>query len=267
MKPSSGFATSPSTATSSCATSPQPSSNRPTPTSAGDVSPGEGRRTRLSEIIVYEQPFDDTAQDIADLARRTVEYCDGVGLQLLDRNGVGAHVFTDARSSQLDALQEQFDEGPCVSCLRTGELHDLEPVTSDERWPSFGPSARDAGLIACLALPLVARGVLIGVLNLYAWPVVGFIGWDRQRSRTIAAGAAIPLARAHPYPHTQVIIAELRARVAEPDDIVHQAHGVLMVIGDTNLEDAIAQLVELAREQDGTLERAAQSVLDSVTDG
>lgn len=228
------------------------------------MSPGEGRRTRLSEIIVYEQPFDDTAQDIADLARRTVEYCDGVGMQLLDRNGVGAHVFTDARSSQLDALQEQFDEGPCVSCLRTGELHDLEPVTSDERWPSFGPSARDAGLIACLALPLVARGELIGVLNLYAWPVVGFPGWELERARSFADRASISLASAQAYERTQVIIAELEALVAERDDVVHRAHGVLMVTGNASLEDAIARLIELAQEQDGTLEEAAQTVLDSV---
>lgn len=228
------------------------------------MSPGEGRRTELSEILVYEKSFADTARDIADLAVSLFDECDGVGMQFLQAGGPNTWVSTDARSSQLDALQEQFDEGPCVACLRTGELHDLEPVTSDERWPSFAPSARDAGLTACLALPLVAKGVQIGVLNLYAWPMVGFVGWDRKRCSAFADRASISLASAQAYADTQVIIAELRARVAERDDIVHQAHGVLMVVGDTNLEDAIAQLIDLARFQDGTLEEAAQSVLDSV---
>ncbi|HMG25762.1 MAG TPA: GAF and ANTAR domain-containing protein [Acidimicrobiia bacterium] len=228
------------------------------------MTPGEGGRTQLSEILVFEKAFDDTAQDVADLALSSLEQCDGVGMQLVDADGLSTRFFTDARSSRFDALQEQLDEGPCVACLRTGELHDLEPITSDERWPSFAPPARRAGLIACLALPLVARGVLIGALNLYAWPVVGFPGWDRQTARNFAARASISLASARVYARTQVIIAELRARVAEPDDIVHQAHGVLMVTGNTNLEDAIGRLVELARSQDGTLEEAAQSVLDSV---
>jgi GAF domain-containing protein len=228
------------------------------------VTPSGGGRTQLSEILVFEKPFADTARDIADLALSSLDHCDGVGMQLLDADGLSTRVFTDMRSSRFDALQEEYDEGPCVSCLRTGELHDLEPVTSDERWPSFGPSARDAGLIACLALPLVAQGELIGVLNLYAWPVVGFAGWDRQTARSFAERASISLASAQAYARTQVVIAELEARVAEPDDIVHQAHGVLMVTGNANLEDAIAQLIEVARYQDGTLEEAAQSVLDSV---
>ena len=228
------------------------------------MTPGEGGRTQLSEILVFEKAFDDTAQDVADVALSSFDQCDGVGMQLVDADGLITRFFTDTRSSQFDALQEQFDEGPCVACLRTGELHDLEPVTSDERWPSFAPPARRAGLIACLALPLIAQGAVIGALNLYAWPVVGFQGWDRQTARNFAARASVSLASAQAYARTQVIIAELRARVAAPDDIVHQAHGVLMVTGNTGLEDAIAQLIELAREQDGTLQEAAQNVLDSV---
>ena len=223
-----------------------------------------GVRTQLSEILVFEKPFADTARDIADLALSSLDQCDGVGMQLLDADGPSTRVFTDTRSSQFDALQEQFDEGPCVACLRTGELHDLEPVTSDERWPSFAPSARSAGLIACLALPLVARGAVIGVLNLYAWPVVGFAGWDRQDCRTFAERASISLASAQAYARTQLVIAELRAQVAAPDDIIDRAYGALMVTGNTNLQDAIARLIELAQEQDGTLEEAAESVLDSV---
>jgi GAF domain-containing protein len=128
-----------------------------------------------------------------------LDFCDGVGMQLVDRNGLSARVFTDTRSSQLDALQDRLDDGPCVEALRTGELYDLEPVTSDERWPSFGPSARQAGLIACLALPLIARGELIGVLNLYAWPVGGFAVWDRQHCRVFARQASIFLASAQVY--------------------------------------------------------------------
>jgi GAF domain-containing protein len=151
-----------------------------------------------------------------------------------------------------------------VECLRTGEIHYLEPITSDERWPSFGPSARRAGLIACLALPLIARGELIGVMNLYAWPIVGFPGWDNRRCRSFARHASVPLASAQAYARTQIVIAELRARAAAPDDIVHQAHGVLMVMENTSLDAAVTRLSELAQAQSSSIQDAAQSVLDSV---
>jgi GAF domain-containing protein len=169
---------------------------------------------QLSEIRVFDKPLGGTAQDVVDLARSSLAHCDGVGIQLLDHDGVGARAFTDARTFELDALQAELDDGPCLMCLRDGEHHDLEPVTSDERWPSFGPSARRAGLIACSAMPLVARGEHIGALNLYAWRVGGFAGWDRGQCNTFARHASSLLGSAQAYARTQLLIAELEARLA-----------------------------------------------------
>jgi GAF domain-containing protein len=169
---------------------------------------------RLSEILVFEQPLDGTAQDVVDLARDSLGQCDGVGIQVLDDGGIAARRTTDARSFDLDALQDELDDGPCVECLRDGERHDLEPVTSDERWPRFGPSARRVGLIACAALPLIAHGEHIGVLNLYAWPAVGFAGWDRRQCGTFAYRASNLLSSARAYERTQAVITTLEARLA-----------------------------------------------------
>ena len=169
---------------------------------------------QLSEILVFEQPLGGTAQDVVDLARNSLGQCDGVGIQVLDAGGAGARATTDARSLDLDALQDELDDGPCVESLRDGLRHDLEPVTSDERWPRFGPSARRVGLIACVALPLVAHGEHIGVLNLYAWPAVGFAGWDRQECGTFANRASNVLSSARAYERTQALIAKLEARLA-----------------------------------------------------
>jgi GAF domain-containing protein len=231
------------------------------------MPPAGSGLAQLSEILVFDKSLDGTAQFVADLARSSLEQCDGVGMQLVDRNGLGARVFSDARSSELDLLQDRLDDGPCVECLRTGESHFLEPVTSDERWPSFGPSARRVGLTACLALPLIARGRVIGALNLYAWPVGGFVGWNRQHCSTFAEHASISLASAQAYVRTQLLIAELRARVALPDDIVQQAHGVLMVSEHTSLEGAIARLSEMADAERCSLDVAAQSLLESLANG
>jgi GAF domain-containing protein len=175
---------------------------------------GEEGLARLSEILVFEKFLGGTAQDVVVLARDSLDQCDGVGMQLLDAGRVGVRATTDSRSFDLDALQDELDDGPCVACLRDGEHHDLEPVTSDERWPSFAPMARGLGLIACSALPLVAHDELIGVLNLYAWPTVGFAGWDRQQCRIFVRRASNLLASAQTYARTQVVIAALEAELA-----------------------------------------------------
>jgi GAF domain-containing protein len=169
---------------------------------------------QLSEILVFAQPLGGTAQGVVDLARDSLGQCDGVGIQVVDDGGTGARRTTDSRSFDLDALQDELDDGPCVECMRDGLRHDLEPVTSDERWPRFGPSARRFGLIACVALPLVAHGEHIGVLNLYAWPAVGFAGWDRQECGSFAHRASNVLSSARAYGRTQALIAKLEARLA-----------------------------------------------------
>jgi GAF domain-containing protein len=234
--------------------------------SPGDTGRGREGIAELSEILVFDKPLDGTARDVVELARTSLEHCDGVGMQLVDRDGLSARVFTDARSSQLDALQDQVDDGPCVECLRTGQLYDLEPVTSDERWPSFAAPARRVGLIACLALPLISQDVLLGVLNLYAWPLGGFAGWDRRHCRAFARHASVSLANAQAYARTQDDIAQLRLAVSAPDDLVDQAYGVLMARAKTNLDSAMVELSELAEVQDVTLEGAAQAVLDSLVE-
>jgi GAF domain-containing protein len=169
---------------------------------------------RLSEILVFQKLLGGTAQDVVDLGRDSLVHCDGVGIQVLDDDGVGIRATTDSRSSDLDVLQDELDEGPCVDCLRDGKRHDLEPVTSDERWPSFAPSSRRIGLVACTALPLVAHGEIIGVLNLYAWPAVGFAGWDRRHCGIFARRASHLLASARSYARTQALIADLEAQLA-----------------------------------------------------
>jgi GAF domain-containing protein len=227
----------------------------------------EGAITELSEMRVFDKPLDGTAQAVVDLARRSLDHCDGVGVRLLDRNGVTARVFTDARSSRFDALQDELDDGPCIECVRTRALCDLRPVTPDTHGPNFAHSAREAGLISCLGVPLMVDGDVIGALNLYAWPVGDFGGWDRQHCTDFADQASISLANAQAYARTQVVIVELEAELAASDDRVHQAHGVLMALWDTTLDGAIRRLSELADAQNSTLDRAAQSVLDSLAAG
>jgi GAF domain-containing protein len=208
--------------------------------------------------------FREAAQEVVDLAPTSLDHCDGASMQLVDPSGLVARVSTDPRSSQLDTLQDELDTGPCVQCLRTGAPQEFEPVTSDERWPEFAASARRAGLIACLALPLLARGLLIGVLNLYAWPLGGFAGWDRPRCRIFAHYTAILLANAQAHARMQDRIRELQADVAESDGVVQRAYGALMARGIVTLDDAKTRLSELAAAERSSLEEAAQSVVDSI---
>jgi hypothetical protein len=79
---------------------------------------------------------------------------------------------------------------------------------------------------------------LIGVLNLYDWPDGMFGGWNGPNCDAFAAHAFIALASAQTYARNQNRIGELKARLPSPDDVVDQAHGVLMARESATLAEA-----------------------------
>jgi GAF domain-containing protein len=218
----------------------------------------------LSRILVFTQPLIETLRDVARLARASLQACDGAGVQLIARNGLGPTASTDSRSHDLDTLQDELGEGPCYECLYTGQSRVFGPATPHDRWHRFARDATQQGLIGCLALPLDAGDEFIGVLNLYAWPTTPFLGWDRDNCDAFANQASIGLANAQAYSRIQGIIAELQADLNAPDDVVHQACGVLMARERERPDQAQARLSRFARIQRRSIQEAAQSIIESL---
>src|SRR3954451_3984580 len=76
---------------------------------------------------------------------------DGAGLS---RFAAGGHVMaaaSDVSGAEVEGLQVEFSEGPCVSARQTGHPF-LEPDLSSPaalaRWPRFAPAALDHGVAA-----------------------------------------------------------------------------------------------------------------------
>ena len=173
------------------------------------ASPGSPRSS------CSRQPLGGTAQDVVDLARTSLDQCDGVGIQVLEDDRVGVRATTDRPQLRSRHPPGRARRRPVrrVRCATASAMTSSPSrPTSDGR--GLRPPARRAGLIACWPCPLVAHDELIGVLNLYAWPAVGFAGWDRRQCGIFAHRASNLLASARVYARTQVLIAKLEGRLA-----------------------------------------------------
>ena len=74
---------------------------------------------------------------------------------------------TDPIVEVIDLLQHQTGEGPCLDAIAQGVMVYGDDLSTDPRWPKFGPLAGENGMRSALALPLTANGAL-GAVNLYA---------------------------------------------------------------------------------------------------
>lgn len=114
--------------------------------------------------------LDGTLTAIAETARRSVPGFDHVGISTIDRGG---KVHTRAAAGELvwelDALQHELGEGPCVESLRDADAVLAPRIRDDHRWPNYVPKAVEAGPKSQLAVKLYLdnAGTVAG-LNLYS---------------------------------------------------------------------------------------------------
>jgi diguanylate cyclase (GGDEF)-like protein len=68
---------------------------------------------------------------------------------------------------EVEGLQNELNEGPCLTAYMTGEPVVLPDLAEDHRFPRYSQRARDKGLAAVFAFPLRLDGRRLGALDLY----------------------------------------------------------------------------------------------------
>ena len=94
---------------------------------------------------------------------------DGAGLMVLSEDEVLRYAAaSDERGRQLELLQEQTGEGPCVTAFDSNAVVTCHDAANDERYPRFAELAPRHGIGAVLGIPIELKGVAVGTLNVYA---------------------------------------------------------------------------------------------------
>ncbi len=128
------------------------------------ASLAEAARTINSPRTVEE-----TLDAIVNAAQSSLPGFAHVGISVVHRNG---SIETKAATSQLvwelDALQYELEEGPCITALHQAPTVTAPHIRHDQRWPRFvGEAVRRSGLQSQMAVQLYTDRT-IGGLNMYS---------------------------------------------------------------------------------------------------
>ena len=217
----------------------------------------------LSQLSIVDQPFQVVLRSVADLAVSAVSGCDGAGVTLADDADGVAGASSGEAAQALDASQEETEEGPCVTSLRSGASEQFDAANDGDRWPVFAAVAGRHGVLSCLALPLALGARTIGVLNLYSGGERAFGELARAAASTLAHQASVLVANALAYAEARRSVEELRLALSEPEDMVAQAVGILMARHGLSAQVAAAWLEDGASEQGRSMEDLAREVVGS----
>ncbi|MDX6316743.1 MAG: hypothetical protein QOD35_143, partial [Nocardioidaceae bacterium] len=114
----------------------------------------------------------------------------GAGVMLMGpHNELHFVAATNAQVLEIESLQNELGEGPCLHAYQHGEPVAIPDLSHDERFPTFSRQAWDRGLAAVFTFPLTLDGSRLGALDLYR-DVPGALDSDEMAAAETLADVA-----------------------------------------------------------------------------
>lgn len=171
----------------------------------------------------------------------------GAGVMLGDDQGNLRFTSTSGGVlNQLEQLQIELDEGPCLLAFRKAGTVLAPDLRSDGRFPQFGPRAVDAGMAAVYSFPMHIDGTVFGALNLFAGEPGEFTDDQIEVGRVFADVATCYLMNARDIEQKDLLTKQLQQALRDRV-VIEQAKGYLTAVLKIQPEDAFELIRGYAR--------------------
>lgn len=232
--------------------SPQDTAHRP--------EPGRELANQFASVaraLESEPTVEATLQRVVEIARLIVPGCHHAGITVLRRGKPETPAATDEVSGEVDKVQYETGEGPCLSAIveqhtfRTGDL------LAETRWPKFSkPAVERTGVRSVLAYRLFTSEDTFGALNLFSRERDAFDDDSVGVGTILAAHAALAFARAREREQ----ISGLEQAVAS-NRAIGMAIGILMAIRRVGQDEAFDLLRTVSQRTNRKLREIADEVV------
>jgi hypothetical protein len=203
---------------------------------------------RAAHSLVTDSNIHDRDALLADVvatAVRTVGGADGGGLSRIEKDKVRSSHATDAVVGELDQLQSQLGQGPCLTAADEPPADGIVLVRDladgdARRWPEFAPRAVELGYRSMLSTQLYSKNSKRrAALNLYSRRPDAFDENDQRLASLFASQAAVLIRGAD---EATTLSAALDSR-----DVIGQAKGILRERHTLSDDEAFQMLVEASQ--------------------
>ena len=189
---------------------------------------------------------------------RMVDGCDHAGVTMVTPAGLETMAATSELVTHGDQLQYELGEGPCVDTVRTHTTVISSDISSDPRWPRWGPVvAAQYGVGSILSMLLYTGDDSYGALNLYSGRPEAYTADDILVAHSLAAHLAVAVTAAREIDHRGLAMV---SRL-----VIGQAEGVLMERYRMTAEQAFDLLRHLSENSNRKLVLVAEELVATGT--
>ena len=218
----------------------------------------------IGGVLVSVDDVQDYLDRVVHAVRRHVSGCDEVGVTLLVSGRPSTAAYTTVSTLEVDAVQYELDEGPCLDAARLGTEFTASFTEPDGRWPRFTEAVRCDGVQSCLALPLVSGDECVGALNLYGNQPRAFDRFEASLARVAAGRAADAIVAVLHLDGAQRLAGQLEQAMASRA-VIEQAKGVLMAMRGIDEHSAFDWLRLTSQNRNIKLRSLAENVVAGVS--
>jgi GAF domain-containing protein len=244
-------------------TDPQPAADQPEwgPDDTQDENL-TGSISALAGLSTARLSLEDLLISVATIAVQAIPGADGAGLTLVEAGRSDTIVKTDPFVADIDEIQYRIGEGPCVSAAATGQTMRSGSLSSDVRWPRFGPQAGRLGVHSALSLPLLVQDKVIGAMNVYARPKDTFDDRAEHLGELFAVPAAIAVQNAQILAETRRLATNLQAGLINRA-VIDQAVGIIISRTGITPEQAFDRIRRTSAQEHIKVSVVATSIVEA----
>src|SRR3954447_987520 len=239
------------------------SAAQPGDATAGPPAELSSAVAHMAGLVLARESVDTAVALVTRLAEATIAGTTGAGVTIADEHGKRSRAASNALVEEADALQYEFDEGPCLTAWRTRQLVRIDDTATDSRWPSWNSAAARLGVRAVLSVPLAADDDSIGAIKVYSDQPANYDEHDERVMSLFAKQAAILLANTQSLQQARRLSRQLTEALGSRDAIV-RATGVLLARGAADEDAAFNALSDAARRSGQTVEHLAGELVAAV---
>ena len=220
--------------------------------------------SELLQLLAEAPELDVFLDRLVRLAARAVPAAVACGITLR-RNGQPFTVASsDSFAAQIDELQYETGEGPCLHALRTGRSVQIDDLAGEQRFERFRPAALAHGMVSSLSLPLTLDGRVAAALNLYARSPRAFSAADGDMARALAGQCTAAL-EVILHQTDQALLREQLDTALRSRAVIDQALGILMAQQRCTAREAFDLLRQASQHRNRKLREVAADIVTAVT--
>jgi GAF domain-containing protein len=206
---------------------------------------------QLTEVLQTERTLGATMAGLAEAATVSVPGCDAATIAISIGGRPATAAMTGTVALELDLVQYDNDDGPCLTSFRTASALRLDVYEQGDAFPHVAIAARRVGIRAVLSVPSVWGTETIATLNLYS-RTGPFDESAETVAAVLAAQVAIAVGRSPEFAAARAVVEEAQRHTDERSQI-SVATGLLIASQDCTREQAEGLLRHAAARDEQTI--------------